>query len=156
MTRSRPTVRDIGATLVAGMIAGGILLGLGGRLAMRAIAIQNGSPRLLTPSGTLTVILAGIASGLAGAVLYLIARAVARRVAPRHPWVRRALFGILLTLITLRGLRPVQPLSLALFGPLVLLYAAVIEIIALRRGATTRDARPPTDIAVRPSSPPPS
>ena len=147
MMRARPTVQHIGATLLAGMIAGGILLGLGGRLAMRAIAVQTGTPPTLTPSGTLTVILAGIASGLAGAVLYLIASAVARRVAPRQPWVRRALFGILLTLITLRGLHPVQPLSLALFGPLVLLYGTVIEAIALRRAAT-RAAPPPTALAV--------
>lgn len=148
MTRSRPALRHIGATLVTGIVAGGIVLGLGGRVAMRAIAIRNGTPGILTPSGTLTVILAGIASGLGGGVLYLIASAVAQRTAPRHPWVRRVLFGILLALITLRGLHPVQPLSLALFGPLVLLYAAVIEVVTLRRAATTHDAPPPTVLAI--------
>ena len=141
-------MRRAAATLLTGAACGGLVLGLGGRLAMRVIALQSGSPGILTPSGTTTVILAGVASGLGGALLHLIASATARRIAPGRPWVRRALFGILLVLITLRGLHPVQPLPLALFGPLVLLYAAVIEIAATHRDGLARASRPPTVVAV--------
>jgi hypothetical protein len=60
--------------------------------------------------------------------------------------VRHVLFGALLLLVTLRGLHPVQPLTLALFTPLVLLYAVAMEIVASRRAVTAPDA-PPTTFA---------
>jgi hypothetical protein len=114
---------------------------------MRAIAVEGGTPGMLTPSGTLTVILAGTASGLAGAVFQLVAGAIAGRLAPRQLWVRRVLFGILLVLVTLRGLSPAQPLALALFGPLVLLYAIAMEIAGSRRAAVARDTPAATVVA---------
>ena len=148
MSASAHARRRAAATLLTGAACGAIVLGLGGRLAMRVIALQSGSPGILTPSGTTTVVLAGVASGLGGALLHLVASAIARRIAPGRPWVRRALFGILLVLVTLRGLHPVQPLPLALFGPLVILYAVVIEVAAARREGLGRESRPPTVVAV--------
>ena len=147
MIRSNPAVRRAGATLLTGIALGTIILGVGGRIAMRAIAVKGGTPGMLTPSGTLTVILAGTASGLAGAVFQLVAGAITGRLAPRHLWVRRVLFGILLVLVTLRGLSPVQPLALALFGPLVLLYAIAMEVAASRRAAVARDTPATTVVA---------
>lgn len=146
--RSRPGVRRAGATLLTGIVLGTIVLGIGGRIAMRAIAVQSGTPGILTPSGTLTVVLAGTGSGLAGAVFQLIAAAVASRLAPRRYWVRRLLFGIMLVLVTLRGLSPVQPLALALFAPLVLLYAVAMEIAASRRAAVAPESTSTTVAAI--------
>ena len=137
-----------GAPMVlAGLAFGAVILGLGGRVAMRVIALQGGVPGILTVGGTVTVVLAGCASGVGGVVLHLIADRLARwmsravaMLGRRTPtdgsssrWVRRALFALLLLLITLRGLHPVQPLSLAVFSPLVVLYGAMIEIAATRR-----------------------
>lgn len=105
----------LGATL------GFPLLGVGGRLAMRAIALQLGQVPSLTPSGTTTVLLAGTVSGLAGGAIYAV---LYRFVRPRV--ARELLFAAALLFLTLRGLHPVRPMPLALFGPCVALWAVLL------------------------------
>ena len=104
-----------------GALLGLPILGGGGRLAMHALAsdVQHS----VTVQGTITVLLAGLAAGVVGGAIY----AVLDRVLPVRRAVRALVFAVVLTLLTLRGLRPVQPLALALFLPLVLLYGALLE-----------------------------
>lgn len=137
----RPAVRSLGARLLFGGLVGGVVLGIGGRIVMRALSLINDTATMLSPSGTTTVVLSGVASGVAGALLHLLAGSIGRRAAPEHPWVRRAIFGILLLLITLRGLHPVQPVALALFAPLVILYGIAIESAAVRAEGRAHDTR---------------
>ena len=111
-----------GVTL--GSLVGLPLLGAGGRIAMRVIAHLTGAPSAFTPSGTLTVLLMGIASGIAGGVLYA---ALAWLLPHRRP-LRGGLFALGLGLLTLRGLSPATALSLALFMPLALLYGVLFEL----------------------------
>ena len=104
-----------------GALLGLPILGGGGRLAMHALA--SDVQRSVTVQGTITVLLAGTAAGLAGGAIY----ALLDRLLAARRLMRGLLFAIVLTLLTLRGLRPVQPLALALFLPLVLLYGALLE-----------------------------
>ncbi len=116
-----------------GAILGTVILGVGGRVAMRMIAVNSGAPGAMSPSGTLTVVLAGAASGIAAALLHLGSRAVAARLAPGIPWLRHVLLGIALSLVTLRGLAPLDSVRLAMFTPLVLAFAVALEIAVVRR-----------------------
>ena len=57
-----------------------------------------------------------------GAIFALLAR-----VLPTRRLLRAALFVLVLALLTLRGLNPVQPLTLTLFLPIVLVYGWLLE-----------------------------
>lgn len=107
-----------------GALLGLPVLGGGGRLAMHAIALTTpGAQRSVTVEGTITVLLAGAAAGLAGGAIY----ALLDWLMPERRVARAIVFAIALALLTLRGLRPVRPLPLALFLPLVLLFGALVE-----------------------------
>ena len=163
MSSFRHALRHAAPAVIGGIAFGGVILGLGGRVAMRVIAMQAGASGILTVGGTVTVVLSGIASGLGGVVLHFFADRVARWItsgvdgvlgqrtrgkdAASRRWVRRALFALLLLLITLRGLHPVQLLPLALFTPLVALYGTLIEIVATRR---ERSGSPGDSVAMLP------
>ena len=107
------------------------ILGGGGRLAMRGIAVFTGAPGAFTAEGTLSVLLLGAASGFAGGVIYAILAALL----PRKRPLRDMIFAIVLFLLTLRGLNPVTMLSLALFLPLVVAYGVLLEWAWYRRTA---------------------
>ena len=110
--------------LLLGAAVGLIVLGVGGRLAMRAIALANRAPLGFSLGGTVTVVLLGVASGVGGGLLY----ALLYRLVPRPRLVRSALFGAALVLLTLRGLRPIQPLALQWFMPLAVVYGAIVDV----------------------------
>ena len=107
-----------------GVLLGLPILGGGGRLAMHAIALTSDAQRVVSVEGTITVLLAGALAGLAGGMIY----ALLDRVLPQRRFARGVLFLVVLVLLTLRGLRPVTSLSLALFMPLALLYGAAFEL----------------------------
>ena len=90
---------------------------------MHAVALTSEAQRSVTVQGTITVLLAGLAAGTAGGAIY----AVLARVIPARRLLRAALFAVVLALLTLRGLNPVQPLTLALFMPIVLVYGIAFE-----------------------------
>jgi hypothetical protein len=112
-----------------GAVLGLPILGGGGRLAMRAIAWQTNVPGAFSLEGTLTVVLSGLASGIAGGVLY----ALLVWLAPRRRWLRALLFTSALILLMLRGLNPVSTLTFTMFAPLVLSYGALFEWMWHRR-----------------------
>ena len=114
-----------------GASLGLIVLGVGGRLAMHALA--SDVQRSVTVEGTITVLLAGLAAGVAGGAIYALLDRFVRRRVPRA-----LLFALVLVLLTLRGLSPVQPRALALFLPLVLLYGVLLEHAWHTRLLTTR------------------
>ena len=122
--RIRLAVEPLLVGMLAGAVAGLVVLGAGGRLAMRAIAVANGAPPAFTPGGTATVVVLGAASGIGGGLLY----AILYRLLPRSRLPRAALFVAALVLLTLRGLRPIQPLALEWFMPLALAYGAIIDV----------------------------
>ena len=107
-------------SILLGALVGLHILGIGGRAAMRAIAVTSGAPALFTPEGTITVLLAGAGSGaLAGGIHRLL-----MAVLPRRRLARDLVFLAVLAALTVRGLHPVDPQRLVLFGGLVVLFAA--------------------------------
>jgi hypothetical protein len=113
-----------------------IVLGVGGRIAMRAIALANGTPPGFSIGGTTTVIFLGAVSGVGGGLLYALLHQLVRR-----RFVRGALFALALVLLTLLGLRPIQPRALEWFMPLTLVYGATVDVaFATRYRRRTTDA----------------
>jgi hypothetical protein len=111
--------------LMLGAVVGLVVLGVGGRIAMRAIALANNTPPGFSIGGTATVVFLGVVTGVGGGVLYTLLQLLV----PRRRFVRSALFGLVLVLLTLRGLRPIQPLALEWFMPLALGYGAIVDVV---------------------------
>ena len=99
------------------------ILGIGGRVAMRVIAAYTDAASVVSVEGSITVLLAGAASGIAGALF----SALLDWRLPHRRTARGLVFAAFLAFVTIRGLHPVAPLPLALFGPLVVIYGWVLE-----------------------------
>ena len=95
---------------------------------MRAVAAATDAQAAVSVEGTITVLLAGAASGAAAGAIYHALAALL----PQRTWLRDAGFVLLLCALTLRGLNPVQALPLALFGPVMAVFA-VAYVSAWRR-----------------------
>jgi hypothetical protein len=144
-------IREAGALLrdaALGALLGLLFLGIGGRIAMRAVAITLGQPPVLDSGGTMTVIAAGTAAGAAGALLYAISRSASGllvrwqlvRSAQGGAWARAlrlTLFAALLALVTARGLRG-SPGPTWLFWLLVAAYGTALEVALVRRAREVR------------------
>ena len=119
-----------------GALIGLPVLGGGGRLAMRVIAAATDAPSAVTAERTITVLLAGAGSGaVAGAIYQGLATLLPARRLPRD-----LAFALMLALLTLRGLNPVRPLPLALFGALMAVFTALFLAAWPRAGARSRRA----------------
>ena len=125
----------IGRQVFLGAWLGLIVLGVGGRIVMRAIALATGAPASFSLGGTLTVVGMGIAAGIAGALLYAVSGVIAKRFSRRESLIRFVLFVVLLALVTARGLRGTPPAPSMAFWPLVALYAAAFLKLAPRHGS---------------------
>jgi hypothetical protein len=106
-----------------GALVGLPILGGGGRLAMHAVALSSDAQHSVSVQGTISVLLAGLAAGIAGGAIY----ALLARVLPARRPLRDMLFAGALVLLTLRGLHPVESLTFVLFMPVVLLYGVALE-----------------------------
>ena len=118
----RPLWRTAIRTLAAGTILGLVILGIGGRLVMSLITTQAGGTPRYTIGGTLTVVMLGAASGLAGAVMWIVSREIAARFLKRLVWVQYVLLTAMLMLVTMRGLRGTAQTGSSYFYLLVALF----------------------------------
>jgi len=67
--------RQVASTIGAGLASGLLILGVGGRIAMRVVAYTASDPLRFTLGGTLQVVALGAAwGGLTGPILLLLAR----------------------------------------------------------------------------------
>ena len=104
---------------------------------MRAIAVHDGAPGFLTLQGTITVLLAGAASGAGGGIVRALTD-----IGDRLPHsARLAVFAVACLALTLRGLNPLDSTRLILFLPLVALYVVLTEL-AWRRLRVHSRVRP--------------
>jgi hypothetical protein len=108
-----------------GMALGLPILGIGGRIAMRIIAHATNVAPSFSFGGTMTVVSLGVVSGAAGGLIY----AILVRLLRDRPLLRGVIFGVILTLLTLRGASPFTPLTLSLFLPLTLLHGALLHFV---------------------------
>ena len=118
-----PRARAALSTLLWGAVIGVVVLGVGGRIAMRVIAESSTGSGSFSLGGTLTVMAMGTLSGVAGAAFLLAARTAVRR----WPPLPTLCFHALLVLVALRGLRPLDPQRLLLFVPLVTAFGALLQ-----------------------------
>jgi hypothetical protein len=124
LSRWRAVALDLLYGTMLGAAIGVIVLGVGGRIAMRAVALIENTPTGFSLGGTGTVVFLGAVSGAAGGLLY----AALLHIIPRQVWLRLLVFALLLLLITLRGLNPVDAVRAGLFIPLVALFAAALHL----------------------------
>jgi hypothetical protein len=115
--------------LLTGLIAGALFLGLGGRIVMRVVAIQEGRVPTWTPEGVVAVTLYGTAFGILGAVIHL----VLLKFVPARTRLREGIFLIVLMLITLRGLNGQMVPAAGLFVVTTFLYWLTLLGISYRR-----------------------
>jgi hypothetical protein len=144
----RPDLRDFGARLLIGTALGTIVLGAGGRLAMRVFALATGAPPGFSLGGSGTVVFLGAVSGAAGAAIL----SAARWLFPRQRAARALGFWGVIGFLTLRGLHPVDPLRLAIFVPVIVAFGALLQAVwcrwylprraALPQGAPSRTVEP--------------
>lgn len=128
-----PFASRVKIELLTGLVAGIVFLGVGGRLAMRVIALANGAAPTVSPSGTFNVVLLGAATGLGGAIIHLILVKNIRR----HV-LREATFGLILSLVTGRGLSGQMSVPASLFFVLVGLYGITLVMVSRKHNATNQ------------------
>ena len=122
--------------LAAGAVTGFIILGVGGRIAMRLFALHTGARPGMSLGGTTTVIAMGVVSGVAGAIIRAAAAASLPRQLPAA--IGSAIFAIACLLLTLRGLKPVDAARATYFFPLTVAYIIAFELAWRRRKVARR------------------
>jgi len=132
----RLTWRDRLRDVAVGAGVGALVLGIGGRSAMRGIAILSGAPPSFSFGGSLRVVLLGALAGLVGGLLLLGLRALL----PKRWLIQTLLFYVMILLITLVGLRPIDAQRLMLFLPLVLAYGFLVRTLTRRRRPVSEEA----------------
>jgi hypothetical protein len=125
MESSTSWIRDVARFSLLGAVAGAIVLGVGGRLAMWIFAITGERSAGFTLGGSLTVVFGGATTGLIGA---LILFALRRRL-PKRGLARGLVYGIIALAVFSPGIRPPQPLTFALFAPLFLGYGLLLSAL---------------------------
>lgn len=116
---------------ILGALLGTVFLGIGGRVAMRGVAMAQGAATGFSLGGSLTVVFLGAAAGLAAGLIYVASLKLVRN----RVWWARSLFRLAVLAITLRGLRPLDALKLALFLPLFAIFGVVFDRLWVRRSA---------------------
>jgi hypothetical protein len=115
-------------TLLVAAGLGAVVLGGGGRIAMHVIARETTGSGSFTLGGTLTVVLLGVASGLLGGLILMAARRFFHRWSP----IPSILYWGLLLGLTLRGIKPVDELRLAVFLPVVVVFGVGLQWMTFR------------------------
>jgi hypothetical protein len=133
-----PVLRTILAGLLGGMISGTLVLGIGGRILMRGIAIMAGGSGNFSWGGSLEVVFLGSLIGLiSGAFMGL-----SLQFAMRNKLIWGLLQGFLAYLMVLvlpiggkaaaKGFPDLQVTIHLIFGGLFLLYGILAALIMLR------------------------
>lgn len=110
-----------------------LVLGLGGRLAMRGITLWENRARQFTVDGTLRIMGFGALFGIVAATLRIAIDALARRFWPQRPerW-NTAVFALSCLALGVIGLTPLTIHRLVLFPPVIIIYVLVFESLFRR------------------------
>ena len=133
MGTRRPALAMLRDDLLTGAWLGVLVLGVGGRLVMRGIAMLTDAPSAISVGGTVTVIAAGTAAGIGGALWHAMSRTMASLGAGPRPALHIALFATGLAFVTARGLHGSPAAPAAAFWPLVVAYAFLLDRVVARR-----------------------
>lgn len=118
-------LRSLFTALLVGTVTGALLLGVGGRFVMRALAVASGTPSGFSIGGTFSVILSGAIAGVVGGLLLF----AAAQFVPALLRFRGLVFGLLCYLIAIPGFRPPQVFVFALFAPTFLGYGVAAVLL---------------------------
>ena len=124
MNGQRPRFADWIAGALAGAVLGAALLGVGGRIAMRVIALVENQPRGFTWDGSLAVVMLGAAAGAATGGLFLLARTLF----PKQQVLRVGFFWIVVAALVARGLNPVTATKVIIFAPLFVAHGSLMFV----------------------------
>lgn len=116
----------VARTFIVGALAGAVLLGAGGRVAMRGVALVEERVPVWTFTGTLAVIGMGAAFGLLFALVWAL---LGRRI-PGNRFVRGLAFGVFASIIASPGLTPRRLSTFVLFVPWFLAYGVAVSYFA--------------------------
>jgi hypothetical protein len=123
MALSRPGIGDWIGGIIAGATLGALVLGVGGRAAMRGVAIVQEWPLYFSFGGSAMVVMMGAIAGAGFAIVLLGLQSV-----PRLPHaVALLLFYVVVAAISLRILRPLDRDRLVAFPPLVVLHVLTYQ-----------------------------
>jgi hypothetical protein len=134
MASHRGTSPGYVAGPLLGAALGTVVLGIGGRLAMRSVTLWEHRMHLFSLSGTASVILWGTALGCAAGLLRVIIEAVLDRWIPRSNMITRAgTFELVCAALALTLLTPWTLPRLVLFPPVVVGFLVLFELAWWRR-----------------------
>jgi hypothetical protein len=135
---------------MVGALLGFVVLGVGSRLGMTAIAIAENVAPSFTFGGSFTVVALGTLTGAVVGVLFLASRTAF----PQHRAARTLLFWGLVAAFVWRGLNPVTALKVAVFAPLFLLLGGILTLYWCRgRLRTSRQQFPSRAIITEAAAP---
>ena len=126
----RSFLRSLIQPVVTGAIVGFVVLGIGGRVMMRIIAIWEGRVPVLT-SGTITVLFMGVVAGVAGGVIYGILRWWVKQ-----PVVQFSVYLAICVLFTWRGVNELLFRPKLLFVAITIVYCVLLAGILKSRHIT--------------------
>ena len=134
---ARYTRRDWSFGIAAAALLGLAFLGAGGRVAMWLVALDQGRPPVFTLEGSVAVTLLGAAAGAVIGVVFM----TSRWLFSDSRWLRLGLFTAVVGFVALRGIAPLTPFNVSVFGPLFIVHGALLHmywcrVYLTRRGAT--------------------
>lgn len=128
-------LRSLLRPALVGTAAGILVLGVGGRVAMRVIALGGGAEPVFSIGGSVEVLAAGAWRGAVGGLLYWLVASLIRWTVPWRGLVTGALLFLVATLTLRPSLREqvaaldAAPLALGLFGSVFLLYGLAVDLV---------------------------
>jgi hypothetical protein len=124
--------RLVAVAAVAGLLAGALVLGIGGRLAMRAVAYADPAPTRFTWIGTLQVLGAGAAWGAVTGPVLLVFDGLRARLR----WTTGLVFGAVVMVLAVLGVGLVAGFAGRIVAPpvFILLTAVVFPMLFLAHG----------------------
>ncbi len=131
------TIRVVTASVVAGILSAFLFIGVGGRAAMKFIALMSGHELTFSIEGTLAALVFSTSIGVAGGVVFPLLQ----RYLPRSLNATGGSFGLMVFVVLIpmlpsaireeaAALGEYIPLAITVFGLLLMGYGVVLEAMA--------------------------
>ena len=134
----RDLLGTVARSALIGALVGLPILGAGGRILMRFIALWQGTAPGFSVGGTVTVLFMGMVYGAVGGAVHGLARSFVHNIIARN-----ILFAVLCTAVTWRVANVLPPRDRFTFVALTFVYIIAMELIAARRAQRTIFAQEP-------------
>lgn len=130
-------IRTVTASVVAGILSAFLFVGVGGRAAMKFIALITGHQLSFSIEGTIAALVFSTSIGIVGGMLFPLVQ----RYLPGSPKAKGGSFGLMVFVVLIPALPPpihqealilgeYVSLAVAVFGLLLMGYGIVLEALA--------------------------